>query len=92
MMLTGKRSLTEHDLDDAVLYDVFYESGTILGGLMVEKDREAQARGDEDEAEYWRNEILRLDAERRAVPWDDREAQIAAKRRWDARAKELRWR
>ena len=46
------------DLDGGVLYDVFYESTTMLAGRMLAQRRLAAARGDRDgerraEAGYW---------------------------------------
>ena len=69
-------------LDGAVLYDMFYEAGTMLGGrLIFLLDR----TGDQK----WFDERLQLERDRRSVPANDRTAQIALKRCWDARWKEL---
>lgn len=73
-------------MSDAVLYDVFYESATRLGGVYA-------ARMDETDDPYERARWLRaqigLDAQRDAIDPNDRNAQIEAKRLWDAERKAL---
>ncbi|MFR0556491.1 hypothetical protein PSRA_0985 [Pseudoscardovia radai] len=85
--------MSEHDyslLDGAAMYDVFYEAGTKLGGRLVALDRQAKARGDEAESAKWRAEHVALNRERAAVDPNDRAAQIAAVKRWNARRAELK--
>lgn len=69
-------------LDGAVLYDMFYESGTMLGGVLIDL---LNRTGDRK----WFEEKLRLEEDREAVQPDDRDMQIRTKRRWDARRAEL---
>lgn len=78
------------EYSDTVLADVFYESGTILGGRLVALERKAKAVGDLELAARWNAEWLEVAAERRAIKFGDRAGQIACKRKWDARYKELR--
>ena len=72
------------DLDGGVLYDVFYESTTMLAGRMLAQRRLAAARGDRDgerRAEADRHGLL---AARDKVGPTDRRTLIAAKRSNDA--------
>ena len=72
------------DLDGGVLYDVFYESTTMLAGRMLAQRRLAAARGDRDgerRAEADRRGLL---AARDKVGPTDRRTLIAAKRSNDA--------
>lgn len=72
------------DLDGGVLYDVFYESTTMLAGRMLAQRRLAAARGDRDgerRAEAARRGLL---AARDKVGPTDRRTLIAAKRSNDA--------
>ena len=81
-----KRTLEYDLLPDTVLYDVFYVSGTMLGGAYVARMRAAT---DAFERERWRRALSGLDSERASIVYDDRKGQIAAKRRWDAERKAL---
>ena len=76
-------------LSGPVLYDVFFESGTMLGGTLVALERKARAAGDMDTADRWRSEHLALNRQRLAVGSRDRAAQIGMKNKWDARDSEL---
>lgn len=72
------------DLDGGVLYDVFYESTTMLAGRMLAQRRLAAARGDRDgerRAEADRRGLL---AARGKVGPTDREALVRAKRAADS--------
>lgn len=72
------------DLDGGVLYDVFYESTTMLAGRMLAQRRLAAVRGDRDgerRAEADRRGLL---AARDKVGPTDRRTLIAAKRSNDA--------
>lgn len=72
------------DLDGGVLYDVFYESTTMLAGRMLAQRRLAAVRGDRDgerRAEADRRGLL---AARDKVGPTDRKALITAKRSNDA--------
>ena len=76
------KSIMSYDiLPDSVLYDIFYESGTRLGGEYVYRMRNT---GDPFERSRWQRALVGLDTERAAVKSDDRQAQIEAKERWDA--------
>jgi hypothetical protein len=76
-------------LSGPVLYDVFFESGTMLGGTLVALERKARAAGDMETADRWRSEHLALNRQRLAVGSRDRAAQIGMKNKWDARDSEL---
>ena len=72
------------DLDGGVLYDVFYESTTMLAGRMLAQRRLAAVRGDWDgerRAEADRRGLL---AARGKVGPTDREALVRAKRAADS--------
>lgn len=64
--------------DLSVLYDVFAETETRLGGELIALRSAAEEAGDADEAEFWAVEVRRIMRARRAVDPDDREAIIAA--------------
>ena len=66
-------------LSDTVLYDVFYEAGTMVGGALVASWRQ-----------QFRDEHFSVNHERNAVAARDREGQIAWILRWEARREELR--
>lgn len=76
-------------LEEPTLYDVFYEAGTMLGGVLVALADKAAADGRPDDEKSWMAEHARLLRERAMVGADDREGQIAAKLRWDARRERL---
>lgn len=82
MMDVMDKAIMSYDiLPDSVLYDIFYESGTRLGGEYVYRMRNT---GDPFERSRWQRALVGLDTERAAVKSDDRQAQIEAKERWDA--------
>lgn len=83
------RSLELEDLEDTVLYDVFYESGTMLGGSLLRREREARMNGNDMLARQLRHERYALNQERETIAADDRSGQIAAKTKWDMRREEL---
>ena len=68
------------DLDGGVLYDVFYESTTMLAGRMLAQKRLAAARGDRDGERRAETERRALLAARDQVGPADRGALAAAKR------------
>jgi hypothetical protein len=76
-------------LSGPVLYDVFFEAGTMLGGTLVALERKARAAGDMEAAGRWRSEHLVLNRQRLAVEPHDRATQIRMKNKWDARDSEL---
>ena len=70
---------TYDGIDPVVLYDMFYEMGTQLGGHII-----AMARTSDNEAEstYWRHCLRAVDDERDSIDWRDTDAQILAIERW----------
>ena len=76
--------------DDTVLYDIFFEMGTKLGGRLVALERKAEANGDAKLAEQWREEQYALDDERASVKTSDRAEQIRTLRKWRDRRNELK--
>lgn len=78
------------DMDDATLYDVFYEAGTILGGTMVALEREYRANGDTALAEKICNVDITMIRERASVNPDDRDRQIESKIAWTREQRRLR--
>ena len=79
-MRTMDKKTVDYDMDllpDSVLYDIFYESATRLGGAYA-------ARMDRTADPYEQARWLRD-----AIDPNDRKAQIEAKRRWDAERKAL---
>ena len=89
MTTTTQRTLRLEDLDDTVLFDVFYESGTMLGGWLLEAEHQALERGDDALAQSLREESFQMNRDRRGVRAEDRASQIAFKRQWDQRRHEL---
>ena len=79
-----------YDMDDATLYDVFYEAGTILGGTMVVLEREYRANGDTALAEKIFEEDIAMMHERASVDSDDRDRQIECKIAWTRETRRLR--
>ena len=79
-----------HDMDDVVLYDVFYEAGTILSGVMLAIEREYRRKGDIAAAEKMYDESVDLQRVRQAVEPNDVDRQIACKITWTKRTAELR--
>lgn len=77
------------DYSDAVLYDVFYEAGTMLGGWLSAKQMAALERGDAVEAQRWEQARFDVDDERSEVNPHDRAAQIAKIKEWNAFRAEL---
>ena len=77
------------ELEDSVLYDLFYEAGTILGGYQLDMEMTARADGNPELAEQLDEERRRLRRERADIAYDDRAGQIACKLAWDARIREL---
>ena len=72
------------DLDGGVLYDVFYESTTMLAGRMLAQRRLAAARGDRDGERLAEADRRGLLAARGKVGPTDREALVRAKRAADS--------
>lgn len=77
------------EMTPATLYDVFYESGTILSGMLIDFERHCLRAGDAAAATKARMENLELLDEREAVSPDDSERQIECDIAWSRRIKEL---
>lgn len=77
------------DWDDVVLYDVFAEAETKLGGWLVARQDAAEEASDVQLAAAWEAEHFALRDERRAVGATNREGQAAAILRWNARRMEI---
>ena len=75
--------------DGTVLYDIFFEMGTMLGGSLVALERKAKAQGDTKQAERWQEEHFALDDERASIKTSDRAGQIRTLRKWRDRRDEL---
>lgn len=70
------------ETDINVLYDVFYEQGTILAAEYIALVDRAKNDGDRDEAAFWRRQIQDLRRERSDVDPDDRNAMIETMKHW----------
>ena len=70
------------ETDINVLYDVFYEQGTILAAEYIALVDRAKNDGDRDETVFWRRQIQDLRRERSDVDPDDRNAMIETMKRW----------
>ena len=70
------------ETDINVLYDVFYEQGTILAAEYISLSYQAEDAGDRDGAAFWSEQVRQVDRERSNVDPDDRNAMIEAMRRW----------
>lgn len=77
------------EMTPATLYDVFYESGTILSGMLIELERHYLRAGDTASSTKARTENLELLDEREAVSPDDSERQIECDIAWSRRTEEL---
>lgn len=86
MIETMTKEFDYNMLPDSVLYDIFYESGTRLGGVYAARMDESS---DPFEQRRWLRAQIGLDAERDAINPNDRAAQMEAKERWDAERKAL---
>lgn len=75
--------------DIVVVYDMYQNANTVLGGwIMSEVDR-AEASGDDELAALWRREHAAVWDERRDINPRDRRAQMEAHARWHARVTEI---
>lgn len=77
------------EMTPATLYDVFYESGTILSGMLIDLERHCLRVGDTASATKARMENIELLDERETVSPDDSEHQIEYDIAWSRRIKEL---
>ncbi|MDQ1245806.1 MAG: hypothetical protein QG597_173 [Actinomycetota bacterium] len=71
------------------LYDVFFETATMLGGRLNALQDAAEMAHDLDQVQASQAERRRIRDDRDAVGADDRDAQIAAIERWRSRYAEL---
>lgn len=74
---------TYNDIDPTVLYDIFYETGTRLGGTYVALMRQAKSQGDFTQAHEWQQKHINLDNERLKIDPDDQAGQIQQIQAWD---------
>lgn len=77
------------EMTPSTLYDVFYESGTILSGMLIDLERHCLRVGDTASATKARMENLELLDERETVSPDDSERQIECDIVWSRRIEEL---
>ncbi|UJH71761.1 hypothetical protein [Ornithinimicrobium sp. INDO-MA30-4] len=75
---------------DTVLYDVFYESGTMLGGRLIACARAAEARGDYEAEAGFREEMFTADRLRASVGATDRDEQVRVMIQFQTRRVELK--
>lgn len=88
-MTDGEIRIQLGEMIPATLYDVFYESGTILSGMLIDLERHCLRAGDTAAATKARIENLELLDERESVSPDDSERQIECDIAWSRRIKEL---
>lgn len=67
---------------DTVLYDVFYETGTQLGGYLVAEERAAASRSDAVTVAKLRERRAALRSQREGVAGSDRVVQSALIEEW----------
>ena len=79
-------STSYEGIDPPVLYDIFTEMYTNVGGHIL-----AMARHSTTDAEqaYWRHRLQWLDSEYRNIDWRDRDAQITAMNQWEVERDDL---
>ena len=75
----------------SVLYDVFYECGTRLGGEYVSLAYAAEDAGDAEAVEFWDEQGRLLQNERQAVDPNDRAEIVATMKQWDHTLQLLRY-
>lgn len=73
------------DLDDFTLYEVFYEAGTMLNGVLVDLERQASRHGERALAADYRQERASLHRDRKNTRHDDRLRQIELADSWHSR-------
>lgn len=76
-------------LSDFTLYEIFFETGTQLGGTLVALRRKARQEHDEISAQRWSNEQEQMMKERLNTKNHDRNRQIQLIKQWVARRDEL---
>lgn len=75
-------------VSDTVLYDLMREACTRLGGVYFAEGTKAQEAG--EDRRHWDEQLLHLDRDAAAIGARDRNAQIEAILRWNARRAQLR--
>ena len=78
------------ETDINVLYDVFYEQGTILAAEYISLSYQAEDTGDRDGAAFWSEQVRQVDRERSDVDPDDRNAMIETMKRWQRTREQTR--
>lgn len=69
---------------DTVLYDVFYEAGTLLSARYISLSHQAESVGDETRQAVYDGKYAELIRQRRAVAANDRDEQIRCINSWNA--------
>lgn len=89
----GRDTMTEpfgyEDYSDTVLYDVFYEAGTMLCARYISLSRQADIAGDEARRAVYDGKYLELIEQRDAVNENDRAEQIRCIRSWHTLREQL---
>lgn len=75
--------------DDFTLYEVFYETGTELGGAFTALENIMQNKHDTERFDTLEQEHIQTNIDRLHVDKADRQAQIRFIRKWNERRKEL---
>lgn len=75
---------------DTVLYDVFYEAGTMLLGTLNHIENLYEERGDLELSKWAAEESVVLMRDRQGVDPFDRDEQISMIKRWKAQRSNLR--
>jgi hypothetical protein len=76
-------------VEGVVLYDIFCEAATLLGGRLVALQDVAAAAADQQALQTWTSEMYAVDDERDSIAVTDRDAQVAAIERWHVRRDHL---
>lgn len=77
------------DMDDFTLDEVFYETGTMLGGALTAKQDQYEAIGQSSIANEYRDEEFRMIRDRRAGQKESRSHKINLIAAWNARRNAL---
>lgn len=82
-------TLTYDNIDPTVLYDIFYETGTRLGGTYVALMRQARSQGEPQQAQQWQQKHIALNRKRLSINPNNREQQIQQIHTWDREIQRL---
>lgn len=77
------------EIDDFTLDEIFYETGTMLGGALTAKQDQYTAIGEPTIAKAYRDEEFRMIRDRRAGQQQDRSHKIKLINAWNTRRKAL---